>query len=438
MRISGDGRLDVFRVFIICVQIQLVKDALKQSNNSSYKHSKTLRNQVMTQKKKPAQLKPKPSSLRQPSDNTESQLKAHFQKSGILFGISQDAIVKQLGRLLGRERFNEWEEVNFEKDNGKASLEDEYDLFQTPQEFATIFSLQANVSLAVAKWLDQAVASQYSTGQRILDLGCGSGILAAWFGSKYPDSAVVGCDAHPGMLKAALAAHNLSNLSFSQWNYRNSPSDSLKQFDILVSSLGIDFPTGRSYKDSLVIGKMKECTSYKKIKEFLLPCFANWRLAANDQALLYAVLRIPYESNFLAAVDAAQETGWKFDADAYKQIAVGDEHFPAMTFRVSDGKEKPIDESTIRASWLKRSLSEQCAIPLKDPVAMCLYESLGEKEILKEESKTYSDGHTMRGIVGKTPYFAFQFSHATTGFARLQMMPLSQVASLLPRFDWPD
>lgn len=391
----------------------------------------------MANKKKPTRRKPKPSPGPQLPDRTDSALKAHFRKLGILFGISQDAVAERLGLLLGRERFEEWQEVNYAKLHG-TSVDYEYDLVETTEELTTLFSLQADVSLAVGEWLDQAVASSYLSGRRILDLGCGAGILTAWFASKYPDSEVTGCDAHPGMLKAAISSHSLPNLRFTQWNYQNTPQESLGKAGILVTSFGVDFPTVRSSKESLVIGKMKEGDLCKEIKEFLAPCFRNWRLAANDDAVLHAVLRIPDESTFLGAVDAAQEGGWKFEASTYKAVECGKEYFPAMTFRAADGTGPVAAESRVRAAWLEWQLREQCAIPWRDSVAMCLFESLSGKEILKEQSQTYSDGHTMRATVGRTPFFAFQFTHATTGYARLMLIPLSQADAAEPKFEWHD
>ena len=391
----------------------------------------------MANRKKPIRRKPKLVTGPQLPDSTDSALKAHFRKSGILFGISQDAVAERLGRLLGRERFEEWQEVNFAKLHG-ASSGDEYDLIESPEELTTLFSLQADVSLAVADWLDQAVASGYSPSQRILDLGCGSGIFTAWLANTYPASEVVGCDAHPGMLKAALSTHSVPNLRFIRWDYRNAPEHSVGRFDILATSFGVDFPTGRSSRESLTVGKMKEGDLYKEMRDFLAPCFKNWRLAANDEAVLYTVLRIPDEATFLGAVDAAREAGWVFDADAYTAVTCEKEHFPAMSFRVADSKASPPAESRVRAAWVEWQLSEQCAIPWRDSVAMCLFESFGDKEILKEDSRTYSDGHTMRATVGRTALFAFQFTHATTGFARLQLIPLSQARAAEPRFEWSD
>lgn len=391
----------------------------------------------MANKKKPMRRKPKPPLGPQLPKQTDSPLKAHFRKSGILFGLSQDAVAERLSRLMGRECFEEWQEVNFAKLHG-ASAVCVYDLIQNPHELTTLFSLQSDVSLAVAEWLDQAVALTYSPGQRILDLGCGPGILTAWWASKYSASEVLGCDCHQGMLRAASSSHTLPNLHFTQWDYRNAPEQAMGRSDILVTSFGIDFPTRRYSRESLTIGSMKAGDLYKERKDFMAPCFRNWRLAANDDAVLYAVLRIPDESTFLGAIDAAHEAGWTFDASTYIAVQCGQEQFPAMTFRAADSKASPAAESRVRAAWVEWQLLEQCATPWRDSVAMCLFESLRDKEILKEETKTYSDGHTMRATVGRTPFFAFQFTHATTGFVRLRLLPLSHATTAEPSFEWQE
>lgn len=392
---------------------------------------------TMANKKKPNRHKGRHRSGPQSPDQGDSPLKAHFRKSGILFGLSQDAVAERLGRLLGPERFEEWQEINFAKMHG-ASIGEEYDLIETQEELTTLFSLQADISLKVAEWLDRAVASAYSPGHRLLDLGCGSGILAAWFAEQYPASEVMGCDALASMIRLAKSSHSLPNLRFTQWDYRKPPDASLGTFDVLLTSFGVDFPTGRRAKDPLALGTLKTGDHYKEIRDFLAPYFKQWRAAANPCATLYAVLRISDETKFLAAVDAAHEAGWEFNSGAYDWVSCTNEHFPAMHFRASRAAGDPPLERNVRAAWLQRELKTQCAMPWKDSVATCLFESLSGKEILKEESNTYSDGHAMRAIVGRTPDFAFQFAHATTGFARLLLLPISQAAVAEPRFDWSE
>jgi SAM-dependent methyltransferase len=398
-------------------------------------HDDSVTRPTMANKKKPNRHKPRYLSGPQSPDREDSPLKAHFRKSGILFGLSQDAVAERLRRLLGPERFGEWQEINYAKTQG-ASIGEEYGLIETQEELTTLFSLQADISLKVAECINRAVASAYSQGQRLLDLGCGSGILAAWFAAQYPASEVMGCDALASMIKVAQSSQSQPNLRFTQWDYRKPPDASLGTFDILLTSFGVDFPTGRRAKNPLTLGTLKTGDHYKETKEFLAPYFKQWRAAANSCASLYAVLRIPDETMFLAAVDAAHEARWEFDFGASDSVSCNNEHFPSLVFRASDAIGNLPIERNVRAVWLQRQLKAQCAMPWKDSVATCLFESLSGKEILKEESNTYSDGHTMRAIVGRTPDFAFQFAHATTGFARLLLLPISQAAVAEPRFEW--
>ena len=389
----------------------------------------------MANKKKPKRPKPRYRPGPQSPDQGDSPLKAHFRKSGILFGISQDAVAQRLGRLLGPDRFEEWQEINLAKMHG-ASIGDEYELIETQEELTTLFSLQSDISLKVADWIDRAVASAYSPGDRLLDLGCGNGILAAWFAAKYPASEIVGCDALASMITFARTLHSLPNLRFTEWDYQKPPDISLNTFDILLTSFGVDFPTGPRAKDPLTLGTLKTADHYKQTRNFLAPYFKQWRAVANPHAALYAVLRIPDATMFLAAVDAAHEAGWAFDTGTSDCVSCGNEHFPAMVFTACDTVGEPPNERNVRAIWIQRLLRADCATPWRDSLAICLYESLSEKEILKEDSKTYSDGHTMRAIVGRTPDFAFQFAHATTGFARLLLLPIALAADAKLRFEW--
>ena len=50
-------------------------------------------------------------------------------------------------------------------------------------------------------------------GDRLIDIGCGDGAVAASLAARFPEATVVGIDSAPGMVKAA-SRHTLPNLRF--------------------------------------------------------------------------------------------------------------------------------------------------------------------------------------------------------------------------------
>ena len=69
---------------------------------------------------------------------------------------------------------------------------------------------------------------------------------------------------------------------------------------------------------------------------------------------------------------------------------------------------------------------------LTDAAAVCAFKSLASPTILKTESRTYDDDHKMEAVVGTAGYLGFQYTHATTGFARLNLMSLDEALRAEP------
>jgi malonyl-CoA O-methyltransferase len=71
--------------------------------------------------------------------------------------------------------------------------------------------------------------------KQILDIGCGTGILAAELAKKYPEALVIGCDLAPGMVEFAQVKHRQPNLSYELADAESLPYTN-GQFDLVLSS----------------------------------------------------------------------------------------------------------------------------------------------------------------------------------------------------------
>ncbi len=71
--------------------------------------------------------------------------------------------------------------------------------------------------------------------RRILELGCGTGILTAMVREEYPDAEITGIDLSPEMLKTAAAKPDLAGVEFLAQDLRDAwPTD---RYDAIVTSL---------------------------------------------------------------------------------------------------------------------------------------------------------------------------------------------------------
>lgn len=371
-------------------------------------------------------------------EDRRAAIKAHFKRSGILFLSDQDAVARRLQALIGPERAQAWVEINEQRMEGayKGCI---YDLFRTPEELNTLCSLQADLALDVAAWLDRKVAEAAKPGCRIADLGCGTGALAAWLAAAHPAAEVVAFDGHPGMLAAARSQHAAANLRIEAWDYRREVPASPASVDVLVTSMGVDWPD-RSQDMLREAAQQPPRTSklYAEYKAYVAPAFRHWRTLAAPGGVLHAVLRIPVQAWFFATLDAAHEAGWDVDLASRETIKSGFERLPALTFRAGQPSQGVLPEQAVRGCWLAQDVEEQLAKTFQGDLAKALYESLRDKCVVDEDSSVDMSGapdliHMDSAIVGHVQDFAFAYMHCTCGGHSLRILPRADATRIKAR-----
>jgi len=368
-----------------------------------------------------------------------SLLQSHFEKAGVLFGQSNSQILRKLNRLMGTERCEAWKTFSYRRFHGLATEGNEYDFFSSAAELNTLFSLQSRVSLRVCEWLAEQVSAHINDGERVGDLGCGGGILAGWLAQQHPQCKVVGFDALPHLLAAAAETQQAPNLEFVAWDYAKGPLSAHERCDMLVSCFGIDFPHEKADCHPLDVTTLRAGSYYDSRKHLMKSFFRCWRSAINAGGRFVGVFRVPDDTLFLAAVDAAHEEGWAYEPGLSTKLNVGAERFPAMTFTARDSRVLPEDD--VLWHWIGEASSDLSETYGTE--AICLYRRLADKKMLKEESQTWEDGPRFHAVVGTADSTGFEFTHATSGYARLKLIPLDKAAKAEPwfpaqelEFDW--
>jgi cyclopropane fatty-acyl-phospholipid synthase-like methyltransferase len=80
-------------------------------------------------------------------------------------------------------------------------------------------------------------------GSRVLDAGCGSGVLCRYIKSKYPQALVSGCDLSLSSLEYAKQNQELLQTCFFQHDFVNHPFD--EEYDFIFSIRQDDFKSNK-------------------------------------------------------------------------------------------------------------------------------------------------------------------------------------------------
>lgn len=332
---------------------------------------------------------------------------------------------------MGREKYENWTELNLLLDLGLDVEADRYRLLQSVAEWSCGSSLQSQLMLEIGVWLDEKVARHRSDTSKICDLGCGAGLLTSWFAREYPTCQVIGVDALENALDCARQLEQAGNLSFHLWNYNDPKPEQVPRSDFLLCSLGFCFPPRKAF-EMWDASSLRDSELYKARKQDVQGCLTHWREASTENAWLLTVLRLPHTTQFLAMVDAAHESGWVFNRAESKMLTVESESFPALAFQTGTA-EVPSEDELL--AFLAEADPHRA---LFGNPALLLFRALGDKRILDSGQKTFADGHTMETVLGTSHSLAFSFSRATTEFCRLELLPLTQLDRLQLKFSWND
>jgi hypothetical protein len=286
--------------------------------------------------------------------------------------------------------------------------------------------------------LKQALATKlceyYKEGMLIGELGCCTGLFIDWIGSQFPNSQILGFDSLPSLLQIANSNYRRENISFINWDYRHNYPDGLEKVDCLLSAFGIDFlPKGKFHQATDPI-KLAFSEYYIDCKNEAVKYFAAWRQAANDDCHLLVTLRIPSYCHFLALVDAAEDCGWRLLIDQSAKLTADEEAVPAMVFTAATTARA--SQAELIAFWCQGIDELQEKKIFYDAKAVNAFLNLKDKEIKDFGDYTFDDDHTMVTSIGTTKQFGFSYSMATTGFARLEIVPKNEFENLKIRFSW--
>ena len=182
-----------------------------------------------------------------------------------------------------------------------------------------------------------------------------------------------------------------------------------------------------SLPDPHVVRRSREYTTQR---DHAYGYFSQWRTAAKDGALLYAVLRIGLFSRFIGWIDAAQEAGWtpRLDRLWHAEMTSEKQPLPGLLFEAQRCDQLP--EEAIIDKWAWSSRRSDLYGRLEGAAALTAYRALAEKKVLA--TRDYHNNQTIVtcdevGLAGGAGYV---FTHDASFSFRLLVVSQKQADRL--------
>lgn len=362
--------------------------------------------------------------------NTKYAFRQHLANIGFAMGQSPDQVMQQLRRHMGEQRFQQYQQVaNQARGGGDEPQNRIYDFMRDLKEANLLRSLSPDVTQDVGYYLYEKAAPHLAVGKRVIELACWTGGLASFIAENHPDCTVVGVDRAKQVVDVDRAHYSLPNLKFVVWDYRKHKPDKIDPADVLLCSLGVnnDCPLG-AYA-TLDPQAVRQCSGYHREHEEALAYFGNWRMAAKDGAMLFTVLRVFTFPRFMAFLDAAQQTGWTAMVKdfTFVQVPANREAIPSLLFEAAASG--PISEDEALSHWMRITGGKHEIAKLAGPVALGVYRSLGDKQVLANREYRNEQGFATKEELGICGAFGYIYGQDARPDHRLILMDVAEAES---------
>ncbi len=308
------------------------------------------------------------------------------------------------------------------EDNDEAGF---YATIFSNYELALTFSgLRISLYQAVIDWI--LVCLSESNPQKILDAGCGNGILTCFLAKRFPDATIIGIDiSAEGIEQARKLALSLAltNIKFEVGDIKDFLFDATDSFDLILSVAAL------------------EVTSPFLIKQLHNLCK---HLSEDGLMLNFEKLSNPQIQKYF--VQALGESGLCADLEKSKWLsyenADGDEiHLPAFASTKKSDQE-PIS-SDLAQSFLLTEFNLLSSLDLsfkQEALSELLFNQINPKQLVRGYKAGFNDGSgTYWFEQWQSGPFALLYEHTNQGYRNLRILPLYLAANFDQIFEeWLD
>jgi hypothetical protein len=279
-------------------------------------------------------------------ESIAAALKKHLRREGFRFGKSPEQVEKSLEKEMGVKRYKEYCRTARKYHYGEHEIDALYREMTTLTQISLLFSHQAEVLWSTGTWLTHQALQVKENGLSVGELGCSSGTLLRFMKNCLQESKLHGFDRIKSFIEIARGLDD--QITYSIWDYGRNECLHKNHFDILISSLGIDFPRG---------------IEKGEFGPFCERVFRNWRSACKAGASLLVVLRIPALEMLDILLTSAARSGFEFDAGRSIRLQVNQaEVMPAIAF-IAGNPSNPLKSSLIEKYWAMSPTSLSSSIP---------------------------------------------------------------------------
>ncbi|MBP7862522.1 methyltransferase domain-containing protein [bacterium] len=308
------------------------------------------------------------------------------------------------------------------EDNDEAGF---YATIFSDYELALTFSgLRISLYQAVIDWI--LVCLSESNPQKILDAGCGNGILTCFLAKRFPDATIIGIDiSAEGIEQARKLALNLSltNIKFEVGDIKDFSFDATDSFDLILSVAALEVTSPFLIKQLHNLGK--------HLSEDGL--MLNFEKLSNPQIQKYFVQALG-ESGICADLEKSKWLSYE-NAD-------GDEiHLPAFASTKKSDQE-PISND-LAQSFLLTEFNLLSSLDLsfkQEALSELLFNQINPKQLVRGYKAGFNDGSgTYWFEQWQSGPFALLYEHTNQGYRNLRILPLYLAANFDQIFEeWLD
>lgn len=293
------------------------------------------------------------------------------------------------------------------EDNDEAGF---YATIFSDYEIALTFSgLRISLYQAVIDWILKCLGD--TNPKKILDAGCGNGIVSCFLAKRFPEATIIGIDiSAAGIEQAQKLALNLSltNIKFEVGDIKDFSFDTTDNFDLILSVAALEVTS------PFLIKQLHNLCKHLSDKGLML----NFEKLSNPQTQKYFV-------------QALGEAGLYADLNKSKWLAYenadGDEiSLPA--FASSKNADKESISSDLIQSFLLTESNLLSSLDLsfkQEALSELLFSQLNPKELIRGYKADFHDGSgTYWFEQWQSGPFALLYEHTDQGYRNLRILPL--------------
>ncbi len=293
------------------------------------------------------------------------------------------------------------------EDNDEAGF---YEVIFADYEIALLFSgLRIGLYQAVVDWILLSLSDREP--ERILDAGCGNGIIACYLAKRFTKTKITAIDISEAAIeqaKALASTLNLTNIEFAVSDIKEFSLDTADSFDTILTVAALDVTS------PFLIKQIHNLCKHLNYQGIML----NFEKIANPQIQKFFTQAMS-ES---ALYPDLENSKWL----KYKN-AEGDEIcLPAFaSFKKAD--QEPVSEQQIQSFMLAESnLLTNLDLSFKqEALAELLFNQLNPKELTRGYKAEFKDGSgTYWFEQWQSGPFSLLYEHTDQGYRNLRILPL--------------